>query len=530
MATPDQSAEKYPGPDTTRPSSPVEVELKLLVAPGTLDQFRKSSILVGPARNKGVVRLQEAIYYDTADHELFRAGLSLRVRRSGKHFTQTVKRMSCEDALTRHEWEAPVAAMIPDLGALPVAEIGSPLDNLDAEALVPIMTTKVRRHILQLDLTDAHIEVAFDDGMIEAAEHQEPISEIELELKRGKAAALYELGLSLMDAGPLRFGTQNKSARGYALISGEIPKAVKAGASGIEREDTADEAIAKLMSNCKHQILANLFPAESGSDPDGIHQLRVALRRLRTLLWFLRREIAAPSLMVLEGDAKYLAQSFGPARNWDVFVGSTLSNIEKAGLPDIKFDKLRDTSAPLRENSYTAVSKTIADPQTNRFLLSLGLVIEQRSWRNDIASETLAVLAEPVSKFSARVLARTERKALKLGRNFRQLHPDERHKLRLTLKKLRYTLEFFLPLYSRQPSTNKYLKRLSRLQDALGADNDIATSRALLHELTESTDDPDVQRAIGAVIGWQRCHQLAQADRLKEAWRKFEHQALFRNR
>ena len=526
MVTPDRSAEKSAGVDNACHATPVEVELKLVVPSGRLGEFREYAHLRLPVRNKGVVRRLDATYYDTANHDLYRSGLSLRVRRSGKQFTQTMKRLSPADPLSRHEWEVPVTAMVPDLGLLPVAEIGSPLEAVIAETFLPVFSTKVRRHILVVDVPDAQIEMAFDDGMIEAGPDQEPISEIELELKRGRPAALYDLGLSLMDAGPLTLGMQSKSTRGYALLSGETPKAMKAVASKLQRGDIVDDAIAGLMSDCQQQILANLLPACSGQ-PNGIHQLRVALRRLRTLLWILRREIAAPSLKALEGDAKHLAKSLGPARNWDVFIESTLSNIENAEFQDVAFNGLRNVCTPLRVNSYSVVRETIADPKINRFLLKLGLVIEQRSWRSDTGSATLTILAEPASKFSARVLTGIGRKARRLGRNFTQLHPEERHELRLTLKKLRYALEFFLPLYSGQASTSKYLKRLSCLQDALGEDNDIATSRGLLCELEDATGDPDLHRAIGVVIGWQRCHQLAQADRLKKEWNRFDRLELF---
>ena len=165
--------------------------------------------------------------------------------------------------------------------------------------------------------------------------------------------------------------------------------------------------------------------------------------------------------------------------------------------------------------------------KTNRFLLSLGLAIEQRSWRNDVASEDLGILTETLPKFAARVLTRLERNALKRGRGFRQMRPEARHKLRLTLKKLRYATEFFLPFYSSQASTRKYLKQLSRLQDALGEANDIQTSRTLLSDIRERVDSPDVHRAIGAVTGWQGHIELAGAGRLHDSWRKFKRTAPF---
>ncbi len=102
-------------------SVPVETELKLHCDPENLVQLRNSPVILQSARNKGKTRRLEATYYDTADFQLFYAGLTLRVRRSGTHYVQTIKRLSDKDPLSRDEWEASVAALQPDLGALPTA-------------------------------------------------------------------------------------------------------------------------------------------------------------------------------------------------------------------------------------------------------------------------------------------------------------------------------------------------------------------------------------------------------------------------
>ncbi len=441
------------GAATLPGSAPVETELKLLAPSGALDQLRTSPVILQSARNKGTVRRLETTYYDTPDHQLFAAGLSLRVRRSGKHFTQTIKCSSVNGALTRQEWEAPVKTLAPDVSVLPTAEIAEVFNQIAVHDLVPIFVTRVRRHTIALDVPDGQIEVAFDDGVIEVGTQREPVSEIELELKQGQAAALYQFGLGLMDVLQLRLGPQSKSDRGYALALDIPPAAVKAGPSSLRGDDSVDEGIAKLLSDCQQHILSNLQPAASGREPEAVHQLRVALRRLHTAFYCLRRQIDAPSLRALDAEAKRFARTLGPARNWDVFTDSTLANLEKANLPDIEFSTLRNASAPLRDQSYQAVLESIADGRTNRFLLSLGLAIEQRSWRNDVASGDLRILTEALTKFASRVLARVERKALKRGQHFRRMTPDARHKLRLTLKKLRYATEFFLPLYSNQVST-----------------------------------------------------------------------------
>ena len=99
------------------------------------------------ARNRGVVRRLETVYYDTPERALFQRGMSLRVRRSGKHFIQTLKLLpDIGRPLARRQWETPVDGITPDLARLPADEIGDPVTTLAHDALVPAFATKVRRH------------------------------------------------------------------------------------------------------------------------------------------------------------------------------------------------------------------------------------------------------------------------------------------------------------------------------------------------------------------------------------------------
>lgn len=520
---------KEPPPDgATRPVAararnlPQEIELKLLAPAGTLDRLRAAPIIVERVVNQGITRRLETVYYDTPDRLLDRHGLSLRVRRSGKRYLQTLKRKaSGQDMLSRDEWETPIETVEPDLTRLPVAEIGAPLDGLSAEALAPIFTTKVRRHLQRAELPDAVVEIAFDTGTIEAGGKSEALSEIELELKAGDVGALYDFGLLLLDIAPLRVGTSSKAERGYALAFDAASGAAKAMSAGLDAGDNVDAAIAKLLGNCHQHMMANLAAADSGRDPQGVHQVRVALRRFRTVLSILRREVPARSFESAAAEARLLARALGPARGWDVFMTETLAEIEHGHMPDIDLAALKGAVEPFRAKSYAAVRETLADRQANRFMLSVGRLIARRSWRNDIMSEAVAILAEPAIALARRVLTRVHRKAVKQGRHFEELPPDARHQLRLTLKKLRYSTEFFLPLYDDPASARKYLARLAALQDVLGVDNDVTATRPLLHDIALSTRAPEVQRALGAVAGWQYRHRLDAGKTLRKAWRGF---------
>src|ERR1700738_5098229 len=152
-----------------RPGEQTEVELKLLVPQGILEKLREMPFIVQHARNRGAFRRLETVYYDTPERLLFQRGMSLRVRRSGKHFIQTLKLLPyIGQPLARRQWETPVDGITPDLARLPAAEIGDPVRMLTSDALGPVFATKVRRYARQLDLPDAAVEIVFDEGTIEA--------------------------------------------------------------------------------------------------------------------------------------------------------------------------------------------------------------------------------------------------------------------------------------------------------------------------------------------------------------------------
>jgi inorganic triphosphatase YgiF len=503
-----------------RPAEQAEIELKLLAPPGALEKLREMPVIAQHARNRGAFRRLETVYYDTAERLLFQHGMSLRVRHSGKHFIQTLKLLpNLGQPLTRRQWEAPVDQITPDLARLP-AEVGDPVATLTNDALVPVFTTKVRRHARQLDLPDASVEVAFDEGTIEAGARQEVLSEIELELKSGNAGVLFDLGTQLLDVAPLQLGTRSKAERGYALAFDVVRPAAKAEPFGITAEHLVDDVIALLMGSCWHHLLKNLRVAQEGTDPEGVHQMRVALRRLRTICALFRRDIPSPAFQAINSEARWLMQQLGPARDWDVFAETTVTPLAAAA-PDVDFGGLREAVERQRKSSYGALQTVLADPRCSRFLLSLGHLVERRGWRNEIDGEALAVLSLPLPALADKILARLHRKALRRGAHFRRLNVDAQHNLRIDLKKLRYAAEFFLPLYATHAPARRYVRRLARLQTSLGRARDIASTRVLLDAIRQG-DPPSLHPAIGAVAGWQARDRIAVAKTLRKRWRRFK--------
>ena len=385
---------------------------------------------------------------------------------------------------------------------------------------MPVFATKVRRHARQLDLPDGSVEIVFDEGTIEAGARQEVLSEIELELKSGNAGVLFEIGTQLLDAAPLQVGTRSKAERGYALAFDVVQPAAKAELFSITAEHVVDDVIALLVGSCWHHLLKNHTVAVEGSDPEGVHQMRVALRRLRTICALFRRDIPSPAFQAVNSEARWLMQQLGPAREWDVFAETTVARLVTAA-PDIDLGGLREAVERQRKSGYGALQPVLADRRCSRFLLSLGNLVERRGWRYEIDSEALIVLSQTMLTLTDKILARLHRKALKRGAHFRQLNIGAQHDLRIDLKKLRYAAEFFLPLYAVHAPAKRYVRRLARLQASLGRARDIASTPMLLDAIRQD-DQPALNLAIGAVAGWQARDQKAVTKALRKRWRRFK--------
>jgi inorganic triphosphatase YgiF len=513
--------------------------LRLLAPPDAIGLLLEAPVIAQHIRSRGVVRRLDAVYYDTADQLLFGSGLSLRVQRQGRRFIQRLKQHRARqhapvgsqgdlagDLAGELAWDVPVDSALPDLSRLAGAGITGPtaslLERISTLPLLAIFETSLRRQVRRLELPGALLDATFDEGVITAGARQDVLEDITLALRSGEAGILHDVGMRLMEVAPLRVSTSSKVMRGYALASGAPPAAEKAGRSALSRDLTADDMVAAVIAGCLAHLQANQAVAEDGRNPDGVHQVRVALRRLRTALSLFRREIPSAMMRGLSAEAKWAADEFGPARSWDVFLATTLTRPEQLQNENADFAGLRQAVEAPRVAAYAAVRAALGAPRHGHLQLSLGQWIARRGWRNEVGSEGLVLLAEPAPVMAVRVLNRLHRKALRRGRQFRQLSPTERHELRITLKKLRYAAEFFLPLVGETSQARHYLRRLGNLQDALGLDHDAATTRPLLEEIGRDSRSCGVHQAIGIVAGWQARDTLAAGETLKRQWKRFK--------
>jgi CHAD domain-containing protein len=239
--------------------------------------------------------------------------------------------------------------------------------------------------------------------------------------------------------------------------------------------------VSALFSAALAQVEVNARGVARSTDPEFLHQLRVGLRRLRTV----QRAFRIPG-------TKRRLRKFKPAlaaaRDWDVFCG-WLENARVS--PELKSLARRKRAAARRQAQHVLSSRAF-----DQFL--------RRARRR--VHETRASPLKALEAF--------HRKALKTARRIDWHDEKRRHALRIRIRRLRYACEFFAPFFARAQYA-AYLKRVKALQDLLGELNDIAVARRFLRELKAAPPEP-LQRREARLIS-----------ALGPAWAAFERSGTF---
>jgi triphosphatase len=488
--------------------------LKLAAAAADLDAARGVLAAIAPC-SVPVRRTLVSTYFDTPDFALRQAGSTLRVRDDGASFVQSLKTVDPggTDLLARGEWEDPVAENRPDPQA---THSGARLPEGVGGALHPLFVTEVTRETVEIKPAPGTlIEAAVDTGQIRAivSGRTEPISEIELELKSGDPAALYDLALRLLETVPLRIETRSKSERGYRLVaaSGEAPPAVQAEPVAFDPRMVVEEAVRSIGRSCLTHMLRN-EPAALAGRAEGVHQMRVAVRRLRSLLSALKRLLPDDERSAVGKAMSQLAAPLGPARNLDVFATELLAPLRVEHPAEPGWDVLAKETERARADAHDRVDQEILSPRHAAAVLQLLRWFESRGWRQPCAPERAEGLTAPIGTTAPGILDRRRRAVRKRSRGFDSLPSSERHRLRIAVKKLRYTVELLGGAYD-QRDLRRYNRRLKRVQEDLGRANDLRVAYGLVIELSRRTEACEPIVDAGAeLLAWHE-RELARGER-----------------
>ena len=468
-------------------SEPIEAELKLACDAVDLKGLQDHPRLTG-AKSQAETRLN-SVYFDTADQDLRQAGFVLRVRDGDGRYVQTAK--SAGDGLfERSEWEREVSGPKPDRAALD----GTPLaDVLGKKArLKSLFTVAVERRTYEVEEGESLIEVALDHGRIEkagAGSGTLPISELELELKQGTPSDLFALSRSLVAEIHVRLGVRSKAERGYLLLDGGLDGVRKAEPLPLGEDMTAAEAFKAIAHGCLRHMRLNEDVLLDHRDADALHQVRVAIRRLRSAFSLYGDLVVDAQSVRLRSDLKRLSEPLGRARNLDVFLAKTLPK-ERERHPDEKGLLGLETHLEVkRTEAYADVMAMLNSDAWRRHVLDLVAWINAGPWLADDGRKAAKDRNQPAQAFASGVLEKRRRQVKKRGRNLDALSPEDRHQVRIAAKKLRYGAEFFGGLYTGKKAGKRhaaFVQALSELQDCLGDLNDIVTGHELLDDLTDT--------------------------------------------
>lgn len=501
------------------PAIPREVEIKFTADPAGLAAALASPLLSSDEQAPG--RKLTSIYFDTPDWILHRNRIALRVRRSGRAAPlMTVKWQAdaSEGVFARGEVEFAVKKLQPDL-SLFEGELAARLQELIGDApLEAKYETRVTRIARLLRFGGAQIEAAIDDGFIIVGERRRPLHEVELELKSGDPRELYEFGALLAESLPLAVDIVSKSERACHFALDSAPTPVRMRPSALPPETILDEAVARIILGCCTHYVANWAALREDDDPEAIHQMRVALRRLRAALAMFKRAIPCAEFELFRAEARDLATILGPARDCDA-LRELIEDGPLAHFGEKKdFSPLLDALEHRRLGDYLLARDLIASKRPTIFVLKLYAFVARRGWRNALSAEELSALTGTVDVFAGQALDRLYKRVLQRGKNLSQLPDDARHQARIALKNLRYGAEFFAPSFAHLRNPASFIRASARLQGVLGAHNDAASADHFLSGLHDS----GAARAAGLVTGWYARGALLADEELTQDWKDFK--------
>jgi triphosphatase len=314
------------------------------------------------------------------------------VRAGGEKTVQTLKLEGSVNAglFERGEFETPIKGDVPDLtllyDAIPAdGDCGRLIrDQAAAAQLKPVFVTRIRRSVLPLRLPSGEeIECAIDEGTIESEAKSDArstsITGVELELKQGEPARLYQVALDLLEKVPLRFDYLSKPDRGYEMLAPQHRDPVKAKPVALRKRDSVEEAFCRIARNCLDQVHSNERGVVSGHEPSSVHQMRVGLRRLRSALDLFDKIL--PAYPGLQDELRWIAAELGESRDWEVLRKSTVGQAMAEADDTKERLALERACDKVAIETRTRAAAAVDSVRYTRLILQYTHWLDRKGWR-----------------------------------------------------------------------------------------------------------------------------------------------------
>lgn len=476
-----------------------EIELKAGLPARSLAELGRA--LATRCGRPGRVTRLRTVYFDAPDRRLLHAGLALRMRHDGTGWRMSVKadRVTEGGLQKAREAEASASGPRPDLRRIPDPafreRVAALLGDVKPE---PLFETRVTRSSWTVSAGHGLVEVALDRGAIRAGLRRLPVSEIELELVAGSPEAVFELAGELLRSVPADLAIASKADRGLALAEGADDRRLPSLPEPDPGLPAADQ-FARLLAVLAAQMSRRLFQTLTEADPEGPHQLRVALRRLRAALWLYRPLLRRRVARALAAEARAIGQILSPLRDADVLVGGLL----RPRLAEAD-KELADALGRWHRDVRSRVRRRLRERQATAFVIRLHRMVALGGWeRRGRRGQRRGT--EPAGLLTAPRLDRLWEEQRAAGDRLAALDTEARHELRKQMKKLRYAIEFSTPPEARKP----FLQACKRLQESLGELNDQAVLDGFRPELGSPELAARLDAALAEIRSTQRVSDLA---------------------
>jgi triphosphatase len=479
------------------------MRLELVLPAGDAKRLARLKVLAGTKKGRWRRRPKTILWHDTADGALAADGLALAE----------------EPRIWRLERLTPGPTPWPPGAPAPLVEQVTALDRF-AHPL-PTGLRHVARfegHACRLPLSLDGVPLTLDllCGTVGWARRHQPVNRL---IIGGEEAGVLGLARMLSEELPASIPIAGLAAEARATALAMPPPARHSGPPVLPTGLSVPLAFAHVVAHLADIILAEAENVLGGAcNPEPVHQMRVAVRRLRSAFSVFGPAIASQTVAACNGALKELADRLAPARDWDVFVAETSTAVLNALPDDQGMAGLRRAAERKQRVVYADLRSWLRTPRFRQLGISLAGMANGEAWLSALSAAHEEVLNLGLEDFAAQALQNRWRKMGDMEVDIERLAPQALHLIRLRAKRMRYVAEVFAPLYPGK-ATRRFLRRLATLQDRLGVLNDGTVADRLLAEI-HATKGVRAHPG-GLVRGFVAARAGDARGRISRAWQRF---------
>ncbi len=500
------------GPETGRGSN-IEREAKLVASPGLAIPDLNGLVLGATARVLPVERL-DATYYDTADLRLARSGITVRHRggESGPPWTVKLPEDDRASDLVRREirFEGPVD-QVPDAAADLV------LASTRALPLEPVASLTTVRRPVEIRGVDGELLAEVVDDTVSVSHNQNPTGwfrevEVELHISGDKGDRVLEAAVSrLIGAG---CGAEPPLPKLVRALGEPATRPADVVVPPMPPRATVVDLVRHAAAGAVAQILHHDPGARLGDDPEDVHKLRVAARRLRSDLHSFAAVLDPAQTETIRSELGWLGGVVGVVRDTDVLSARLATRL--AALPEPDPAGVHHLQVLLERQAVDTRTAMLIALRSARYLHLLDTLV-------DLAA------APPFRKAAGKLTPRTsQRLASKIVQKpwrrvayaVESLGPDpsdaQLHQVRILAKRSRYAAEAAAPLL--RPAATRFAAAVADLQTVLGDHQDTVLAEAWLRNAV--VGHPEAVATVQQLIALEQERRRALRAQWPAIWRK----------